>query len=141
MKARRCSQSAGQPPPSPAGPALLLAALLAPALAARAGSPDWLQAAARQPLPVYPSDTEAVMLLDEQVTTVSDTGEIKTRYRRAYNILRPEGRNFGTVSVSNASATRPTKLKGWSLPAAGKEYEVKEKDDAETSPFGVALYE
>ena len=141
MKARRCSQPARQAAPSSAGAALLLAALLAPALAARAGSPDWLQAAARQPLPAYPSDTEAVMLLDEQVTTVSDTGEIKTRYRRAYKILRPEGRKFGTVSVYYDSETRLTYLKGWSLPAAGKEYEVKEKDAVETSPFGVALYE
>lgn len=141
MKARRCSKPERWAARSSAAGALLLAALVAPALAARAGSPDWLQAAARQSLPAYPSDTNAVMLLDEQVTTVSDTGEIKTRYRRAYKILRPEGRKFGTVSVYFDSETRLTYLKGWSLPAAGKEYEVKEKDAVETSPFGSVLYE
>ena len=103
--------------------------------------PDWLQRAARTALPEYAEDTEAVMLLDEQITTVNYGGRIKTRYRRAYKILRPEGRSWGTVRVYFDNETRLTYLKAWSLPAGEKGYEVKEKDAVESSPFFGALYE
>lgn len=106
-----------------------------------AGTPDWLRAVARAPLPNYPEDKNAVMLLNEQVTTVNDNGEIRTAFRRAYKILRPQGRQVGTVEVYFDSETRLTFLKGWSIPAQGDEYEVKEKDAIETSPFGDVLYQ
>ena len=141
MKARQCSRWERRRAPSSLWLALLLAALVAPALAARAGSPEWLKAAAREPLPPHPDDADAVQLLDEQVTTISDTGEIKTRYRVAYKILRPGGRGYGAVQVYFDNETRLTYLKGWCLPAEGKEYEVKEGDAVETSAFGFALYE
>src|SRR5712692_9648484 len=65
----------------------------------QASAPEWLRAAARAPLPSYPDDTVAVVLLNEQITTVNDDGEIKTLYREAFKILRPEGRQHGTVGV------------------------------------------
>lgn len=121
---------------------LLLGASLAWVPCAHGGAPDWLRAAARAPLPKYPDDTDAVVLLDEQVTTVNDKGEIKTVYRRAYKILRPEGRERGLVAVYFDSETRLTYLKAWAIPAAGKDYEVKEKDAIETSlPGAGILYE
>jgi len=73
----------------------------------RAGqSAVWVRSAADIDLPNYPSATEAVLLLHEQATTVSDSGEVTTPYRRACRILRPEGRSFGTVSVAYDSETR-----------------------------------
>jgi transglutaminase-like putative cysteine protease len=107
---------------------------------AAAAVPDWLRAAARAPLPSYPDDTKAVILLDEQVTTVKDNGEIETSYRRALRILRPEGREYGTVGVYFDKETHLTYLKAWSISANGDEYEVKEKDAVETGAFEVALY-
>lgn len=117
---------------------LLTTALWAPRAAA--GVPDWLRQAAAEPLPKYPDDTDAVVLLDEQVTTVHDNGEITTAYRRAYKILRPEGRSRAAAAVYFDSDTRLTYLKGWSIPAQGREYEVKEKDALETSSFSEDLY-
>ena len=108
---------------------------------AQAGSPDWMLAAGRQSLPVYPEDTPAVVLLDEQVTTVKDSGEIDTVYRRVYKILRVEGRDFGTVSSYFDSETRLTYFKGWSVTSDGKEYEVKESDAIEFTPFEGALFQ
>ena len=105
-----------------------------------AGTPDWLRALAGQPLPKYPDNTNAVVLLDEQLTSVDHEGEVKTLYRRAYKILRPEGRKHGTFGVYFDQETRLTYLKAWSLSAQGTEYEVKEKDAVETSPFEEALY-
>jgi hypothetical protein len=119
---------------------LLLTALLG-APPAAGGVPDWLRQAAAEALPKYPADTQAVVLLDEQVTTVSENGEISTVYRRAYKILRPEGRSRATTAVFFDNDTKLTFLKGWSIPAQGKEMEVKEKDAIETGLASDALYQ
>ena len=122
--------------------ALFLAAgLLLCSPLANAGVPEWLRAAARTSLPDYPEDTAAVMLLNEQTTTVTKAGEIKTRYRRAYKILRAEGRGYGTVVVDFDQETRLTFLRGWSLPARGKPHEVREKDAVETGLSEGILYQ
>ncbi|HEY6348469.1 MAG TPA: DUF3857 and transglutaminase domain-containing protein [Candidatus Angelobacter sp.] len=120
--------------------ALLLLFVLFLAALAGAGTPDWLRSVANQPLPKYSDDTNAVIVLDEQWTSVDHEGEIKTLYRRAYRILRPEGRKYGTFAVYFDEETRLTYLKAWSVSAQGTEYEVKEKDAVETSPFAGALY-
>ncbi len=120
---------------------LVAAALLVWIPPVTAGTPDWLRALARAALPNYPEDTKAVMLLDEQVTTVKKTGEFKTLHRRAYKILRPEGKTYGRVVVHFDNETRLSRLKGWSIPARGKQYEVKEKDAVETSLFTATFYQ
>jgi transglutaminase-like putative cysteine protease len=112
--------------------------LLAPM--ADAGTPDWLRGLAGQPVPTYTDKTSGVILLDERVTSVDRDGETRTLYRRAYKILRPEGRKYGTVVVYFDQETRLTYLKGWAISPQGIEFEVKEKDAAETSPFDEGLY-
>ena len=82
----------------------------------------------------------AVIVFDEQVTTVKDKGEIDTTYRRVYKILRPEGERFGRLTVYFDSETSLASLKGWALTYDNKDYEVKEKDAIETTPFLGALY-
>jgi len=120
---------------------LLLALVLSGGLPATAGAPEWLRAAARTPVPSYPADVRAVVLLDEQITSVNDRGEIKTVYRRAYKILRPQGRGYGEVQVFFDNETKLTFLKAWCIPAQGDEYEVKEKDAVEVTPFTGVLYQ
>jgi hypothetical protein len=44
--------------------------------AANAGVPDWLRSLAQQPVKKYADDANAVVLLDDQETTVRDNGEI-----------------------------------------------------------------
>ncbi len=113
--------------------AFLLAALGAPARGLAGDAPGWLHALATVPLPKYADDPDVVRLLDERIITVKDSGEIKTLYRRAYRILRPQGRQHGTVVIRFDNETRLTSLKAWCIPAQGKDYEVKEKDAVETS--------
>lgn len=111
------------------------------ALPASAGVPDWLRQAAAETLPKYPGDTPAVVLLDERVTTVKDNGEVATVRRRAYKILRPEGRKRAVAGVYFDSDTKLTFLKGWSISPQGREYEIKEKDAMETGVSSDALYQ
>src|ERR1700752_238135 len=98
---RSCCEMRSRPAVSRAAEAAGIAALVAllsmaialwrPKSAMAADTaPDWLRAAAQDKLPEYPKDTVAVVLLDEQFTTVKDNGEIETRYRSAYRLLRPE---------------------------------------------------
>jgi hypothetical protein len=111
------------------------------ASAASAAPPDWLQAAARDPLPKYPDDTAAVMLRNEQITTVKGSGEITTLHRAAFKILRPEGRAYGVVKVYYDSDTRVGSLKAWAIPAKGNTYEAGEKDSVDTILFSDNFYE
>ncbi|MBI3484388.1 MAG: DUF3857 domain-containing protein, partial [Acidobacteria bacterium] len=121
--------------------AALCAAMFYAVPGALAGAPDWLRAAAAMSLPAYPPETNAVMLLDEQVTTVRDDGEIRTSYRRAWKILRPEGRERAYVGVGYDGETRLTYLKAWAITPAGVEFEIKEKDFVETSYGSGSFYD
>jgi hypothetical protein len=90
-------------------------------------------------LPSYDEKTNAVLLYSETNVTVLSVDKIKTRVREAYKILRPEGRERGTVGVYFNPGRKITNLRGWCIPAQGKDYEVKEKDAIDTS--AVAGYE
>src|SRR5271170_6727101 len=97
-------------------------------------APDWLRAAAHQTLPEYPKDAVAVVLLDEEQTTVKDNGDIETRHRCAYKLLRPEARDkYGYASVLFDNQTKLTFFKAWTITASGQEMELKEKDAVEFS--------
>jgi len=104
-------------------------------------APEWMRAAAHQTLPEYSKDTVAVVLLDEQQTTVKDNGEIETKYRRAYKILRPEGRDqYGGVVVSFSNDTKLSFFKAWTITADGREMELKEKDAIEASATSYEVF-
>jgi hypothetical protein len=92
-------------------------------------APDWLRLAAQDTLPTYPENTEAVVLVEELFTTVKDSGEIETRYRLAYKLLRPEARqHYGTVRVHFDEQTKITYLKAWTVSPTGAVIEMKEQD-------------
>ena len=117
------------------------ALLVLSATSAFAGTPDWLKRAAQAPLPTYADDSDAVVLLDETTTTVSPSGEVHTTHRKAFKILRPEGRDRGVVHVYFDNETRLTYLKAWSVTPGGVEYEIKEGDAVETQAFSESLYD
>jgi transglutaminase-like putative cysteine protease len=123
-------------------PFLFVGTIVAAPSARSANAPDWLVAAAQQPVPAsLPKDAVAVVLYSEQQTTVRANGEVETRYREAYKVLRPEGKDYGTVAIPFSRITPITYLKAWSIPADGKIYEVKDKDSAETQMAGGEFYD
>ena len=104
-------------------------------------APDWLRAAAQDKLPEYPKDALAVVLLDDKQTTIKDNGEIETRIRRAYKLLRPEARkDYDSAFASFANDTKITYFKAWTITPDGHEFEVKEKDAAEVSLTTYEVY-
>lgn len=116
--------------------AILLGAfsLLGYSSVAVADAPQWMHALVNAPLPAHDEKTNAVLLYAERNVTVQSADKIKTVVRRAYKILRPDGRDYGIAVVPfNSPSEKVTGLHGWCIPAQGKDYEVKDKDALEVS--------
>jgi hypothetical protein len=111
----------------------ILGLLMAPEARAGSDAPQWMHALASAPLPSYDEKTDAVLLYSDKSVTVLSEDKVRTHVRRAYKILRPEGRERGIVGVDFSPGKKITSLHGWCIPAQGKDYEVKEKDALETS--------
>ena len=117
--------------------AFFLAAFVAPV--SRAGdAPAWMHALTSVPLPDHDDKTDAVLLYSEDIVTVQGNGKIKHLIRRAYKVLRIGGKDRGTAVAYIDAETKILNMKGWCIPAQGKDYEVKEKDAIESSLPGVA---
>ncbi|HEY5026967.1 MAG TPA: DUF3857 domain-containing protein [Candidatus Angelobacter sp.] len=99
--------------------------------------PEWLRALSRQPAKSYADDVNAVILLDDQVTTVKENGEIVRHGRFAVRILRPEGREFAAFPVPYDSDSKVSYLRGWSITSKGQEYEAKDVIEQTVSSYEV----
>jgi hypothetical protein len=109
---------------------------LAPSAIAGGDAPQWMHALVAVPLPSYDEKTDAVLLYSETNVTVLSTDKIKVNVREAYKILRPNGREHGTVQVYLNPQRKIKSLHGWCIPAQGKDYEVKDKDAVDKSFSG-----
>lgn len=118
--------------------ALLVGVCLAAPRASAGDAPPWMRALVNAPLPEHDDKTDAVLLYAEDVLNVQANGKIKSVERRAYKILRPDGKGYGTLHATFDAETKITNIHGWCIPAQGKAYEVKDKDSIETALFGVA---
>ena len=96
-------------------------------------APGWMHALVNVPLPAHDEKTDVVLLYSERIVTVQSADKIKITVREAYKILRPSGREYGTLAVSYNSHSKITGMRGWCIPAQGKDYEVKDKEAMEIS--------
>ena len=55
-------------------------------------APQWMHALVNVPLPAHDEKTDAVLLYSQTNVNVISSDKIKTVVRRAYKILRPDGR-------------------------------------------------
>jgi len=62
-------------------------------------APGWMHALVNVPLPAHDEKTDVVLLYSDRIVTVQSADKIKITVREAYKILRPGGREYGTVSV------------------------------------------
>jgi len=111
----------------------------APRAAAGGDAPPWVRSLVNAPLPAYDEKTDAVLLYSETNVTVLSTDRIRTQVRMAYKILRPNGREHGTVAVHFNPERKIRSLHAWCIPAQGKDYEVKDKDAVDRSFSGEEL--
>ena len=95
-----------------------------------------MRAQVNTPLPPHDEKTDAVLLYSETNVTVISADKIKTTIREAYKILRPNGREHGTVAVYFNPSRKIKSLHGWCIPAQGKDYEVKDKDAVDRALTG-----
>jgi hypothetical protein len=132
-----CSQAGRQPAIKfqlTLSTAVLLCALSFPAPAHAGDAPGWMHALTNAPLPSHDDKTDAVLLYSEKNVTVVSPDKVKTVVRKAYKILRPDGREYGTAFVVFRSpGEKVNGIRGWCIPAQGKDFEVKDKDSAEAS--------
>ena len=101
---------------------------IVPRAAASGDAPQWMHALVGAPLSAYDEKTNAVLLYSDTNVTVLSQDRIKKHVRSAYKILRPEGRDLGTVAIDFSPTKKITSLHGWCIPAQGKDFEIKEKD-------------
>lgn len=113
--------------------ALFCIACLQPAWAG-GDAPSWMHSLTSFTLPTYDEKTDAVLLYSDTNVTVLSADKIRTHVREAYKILRPSGRDRGTVFVDLNPKRKLNALHGWCIPAQGKDYEVKDKDAVEIAP-------
>jgi Domain of Unknown Function with PDB structure (DUF3857)/Transglutaminase-like superfamily len=96
-------------------------------------APQWMHALVSAPLPAHDDKTDAVLLYSEKTVNVQSAEKIKSRVRMVYKILRPSGRDYGIAIVSFNPHRKISGLRGWCIPAQGKDYEVKDKEAIEVS--------
>ena len=105
-----------------------------PRAQAAGDAPQWMHVLTGVSLPSHDDKTDVVLLYSETNVTVLSVDKIRTHVREAYKILRPEGRDRGTVDVNFNRTRKITSLHGWCIPAQGKDYEVKDKDALDYAP-------
>ena len=98
-----------------------------------ADAPAWMHNLVSSPIPAHDDKTDAVLLYSEEILTVQSQDKLKLTFRRAYKILRPGGRERGLVLASFDQHSKVTSMRGWCIPAQGKDYEVRDKDAIEIS--------
>ena len=111
---------------------LFLAALSLPKAAA-ADAPAWMHSLVNASVPLHDEKADAVILYSEEIVNVQSADKVKRTVRMVYKILRPTGRDHGRVLVSFNQHSKVTSMRGWCIPAQGKDFEVKEKDAMEIS--------
>jgi len=114
--------------------AVILLCVLASGTRAKAGdAPRWMHALVNAPLSTHDERTDAVLLYSERIVNVQSADKVKVTVRQAVKILRPGGREYGFVVVPFDSRKKVTSVRGWCIPAQGKDYEVKEKEAIEAA--------
>jgi transglutaminase-like putative cysteine protease len=100
-----------------------------------ASVPDWVRQATTVQVKAsdYDDETNAVVLLDEQVVTIDGNGNIGTDGRRVIRILRPQGRTEASMPLFFDTDEKVKNLHAYTITKTGVEFEAKEKDAVEKS--------
>jgi Domain of Unknown Function with PDB structure (DUF3857)/Transglutaminase-like superfamily len=115
----------------------MLGSLTSPRIAKAGDAPSWMHARSGAMIPAHDEKTSAAILFEESILTVQPNGKIKRLDRQVLKILRPDGEARGTTRFYYDAQSPITNLHAWSIPPAGKDYEVKERDALESAVIDV----
>src|SRR5205823_12393681 len=90
-----------------------------------------------------PPTTEIYTLSLHDALPISIPGgdNLIERRRRVVKILRKEGRQEGELVAWLGHEGKLLSIHAWTIDKSGREYELKDKDFAERSPYSYVLYE
>ncbi|HEY0309402.1 MAG TPA: DUF3857 and transglutaminase domain-containing protein [Acidobacteriaceae bacterium] len=103
--------------------------------------PDWVREAAKEMLPDYHHEPNAVVLLDDQEYTVMPNGHLLLHERIVKRILRPQGRDEASFGVWYNKDSKVNWMHIWSIGPDGHEYAVKDNEQVDVASLTFALYE
>lgn len=116
--------------------AAALMVLFAFAASARADTaPQWVMAALKTPKADYDNSVPYIVLLDEHVTTVRDSGRSETRWRSVIRILTQEGRVAARREVYYDSQIHISDLRAWHIRSDQKVFELERDKVTEESRY------
>src|SRR5438132_429022 len=92
-------------------------------------APDWMQALKSAPVPAHRDKDDAVCMYSERILTVKPDGKMTIFVREAFKILRPDSPH-AVLRIPFDDQTKITDLHAWSIPVAGKDYAMKDRDAA-----------
>jgi len=107
---------------------------------AYAGVPDWVRQAADLKISTPDPEIKAIVLLDEIRYTVQSNDDVIEHHRRVVRIVRKEGRDEGHLVAWAGNKGKFSSVHAWTIDKAGRDYELKDKDFQETSPYSEDLY-
>lgn len=116
---------------------LTLAFLLVTAGGAFAQVPGWVREAMSAPVPSYPADVSAVVLLNEQSVTLTANGKLITTERYAVKLLTNEGRDHAVGQAHYlVSSGKVNEMAAWLIrgSAVAKEFDKKSIVDLIADP-------
>ena len=120
---------------------LALVILVGCAANALASLPDWANAAMGEGLTSSDPEVKAVVILDEKKYTLGSGDEVVERHRRMVKILRKEGREEANLHCEVGPRDKLLSIHAWTRDAAGRDYELKDQDFSEKTPYSFELYE
>lgn len=122
--------------------ALLLSAVPSPGLASIFSKnqpvPDWAIEANKTHTPAYAKDAPSVVLYEEFIETVDDTGRAVERHRRVVRILKPQGRKEA-CDVSYDVDEKINYFRAWTIAADEKQYMSQDTDFAEVGDTSIPI--
>jgi hypothetical protein len=119
--------------------AVLLSAAL-PVLASKNQPvPDWGMEAYKTHVPDYAKDAAAVILYDEYVETVDESGRALEREREVIRILKPQGRNDGECEVAYDVDEKVNYFRVWTIAADEKQYQAQPTDFVEVGNTSIPV--
>lgn len=106
------------------------------AAAARADTaPQWVMAALKTPEADYDDSAPYVVLMDERITIVRDSGRSETRWRSVVRILTQEGRAAARREIYYDSQIHLSDLRAWHIRSDQQVFEMERDKVTEQSRY------